>query len=250
MILINPLVLILYIQLIFSGNMPEKISASIPVTSCTASLDSVCSSYFGLLKSHESKPDYEVFKKAFTGFLDLKAENKIIKNILTVIDFSKSANQERMWIIDMVKMEVEYLSLVAHGKNSGVEYASHFSNTNSSLQSSLGFYVTGGIFYSNHGMSLILDGAEPGINDKARERGIIMHGAAYVSREFIQKYGTLGRSFGCPAIPMKDHEKIINLISGKSCIYIHYPDPQYLLSSQIFNIETALQGLSILSSEL
>src|SRR5512138_2446550 len=238
---IKPLFLIFFLQLPFFVYLPEKTSAyNIVKTSITA-LDSISSNFFNLLKSDVPKPDFDVFKKAFTGFLDLKAENRVKKNILTIIDFSKSCNLERMWIIDVAKMEVVHLSLVAHGKNSGVEFASHFSNIPSSLQSSIGFYVTGGIFFSNHGMSLTLDGAEPGINDKARERGIIMHGATYVSKEFIRQYGTLGRSFGCPAIPMEGHETIIRLLAGQSCIYIHYPDPQYDVTSHMLKADAAIQ---------
>jgi hypothetical protein len=250
MIFSKPLALILFLQLFFFVNLPEKTVAYSLVKTSTSTLDSISSVYFSLLKGRVSKPDYEVFKEAFTGFLDLKAENKLRKNILTIIDFSKSCNLERMWIIDMAKMEVVTLSLVAHGVNSGVEFASRFSNIPSSLQSSIGFFVTGGIFFTTHGMSLILDGAEPGINDKARERGIIMHGATYVSKEFIRQYGTLGRSFGCPAIPMDDHERIIKLLSDKSCIYIHYHDPQYFVSSQLLKVETAIQGMSVLSAEI
>jgi hypothetical protein len=249
MLLTNFLALILSLHLIGPGNMPEREKAVIPVTS-VAAIESFSTNYFRLLKSQSSKPDYEVFKKALRGFLDLKAENKIKKNILTIIDFSLSSSLDRMWIIDLAKMEVVHLSLVAHGQNSGLEFASRFSNNNSSHQSSLGFYLTGDIVYGGHGMSLTLDGQEPGINDNARERGIIIHGAYYVSRDFIRQYGRLGRSFGCPAIPMEDHEKIINLISGKSCVYIHYPDNKYQSSSRMLKDESAIQGMSILSNEL
>jgi hypothetical protein len=196
-----------------------------------------------MIRSEVSKPDYEVFKKALTGFLNLKADNNIKKNILTIIDFSLSSTLYRMWIIDMNKLEVIHTSLVAHGKNSGEEFASHFSNSPSSYQSSLGFYITGGTYIGKHGISLILDGVEPGINDNARERAIVMHGADYVSRAFIQDYGRLGRSFGCPSIPLEDHEKIINLLSGRSCIYIHYPDKNYLTMSRMFANEATLKGM-------
>jgi hypothetical protein len=247
---IKPLVLILSLCMISLSNMPEKIRANSTVSSNNANIDSFCSTYFGLLGGEALKPDYEVFKKALTGFLNLKAENKIKKNILSIIDFSISSKLERLWIIDMYKMEVVHLTLVAHGKNSGVEFASHFSNTPNSCQSSLGFYLTGEIFNSQHGISLSLDGVEPGINDKARERGIIMHGADYVSKDFIRRYGVLGRSFGCPAIPMEDHEKIITLLAGKSCIYIHYPDNNYQASSRLFTPGTALHGMSLFLNEL
>ncbi|HBC78586.1 MAG TPA: hypothetical protein DEO60_09780 [Bacteroidales bacterium] len=197
-----------------------------------------------MLRSESSKPEYEVFKEALTGFFNLKAANNIKSNILTIIDFSISSVFERMWIIDMNKMEVVHVSLVAHGRNSGDEFADSFSNSPSSYKSSLGFYLTGETYIGKHGLSLYLDGTEPGINDKARERAIVMHGADYVSREFIKQYGRLGRSFGCPSIPMEDHEKIINMLSGRSCIYIHSRDDKYLNSSRMFGMETALEGMS------
>ncbi|MFZ0280352.1 MAG: murein L,D-transpeptidase catalytic domain family protein, partial [Bacteroidales bacterium] len=129
------------------------------------------------------------------------------------------------------------------------EYASHFSNTPSSYQSSLGFYITGDTYIGKHGISLILDGVEPGINDKARERSIVMHGADYVSKSFIREYGRLGRSFGCPSIPLEDHERIINLLSGMSCIYIYYPDESYLASTHLFATEPALKGINSFLNE-
>jgi hypothetical protein len=250
MILTKPLALIFFLPLLFSINLPEKTGGYSSVEAGSSRLDSISSLYYSLIRSNVPKPDYEVFRKAFTGFLDLKAENKLKKNILTIIDFSRSCNRERMWIIDLAKMEIVHLTLVAHGKNSGLEFASRFSNIPASLQSSIGFFVTGEIFNSNHGMSLMLDGAEPGINDNARQRGIIIHGATYVSKEFIGKYGILGRSFGCPAIPMEDHERVINLLSGKSCIYIHYPDPHYEAVSRLIKTVNVIQGMSILSSEI
>lgn len=223
-----------------SNNSNEHLSGS----SGTERIESYCTTFYSMLRSEASKPDYEVFKKALTGFFNLKAGYNIEKNVLTIIDFSISSGFERMWIIDVNKMEVVHVSLVAHGRNSGNEFATSFSNTPSSYQSSLGFYITGGTYIGKHGLSLCLDGAEPGINDKARERAIVMHGADYVSRDFIQRYGRLGRSYGCPSIPMEDHEKIINMLSGGSCLYIHYPDDKYQSSSRMFEMETALEGMS------
>jgi hypothetical protein len=195
------------------------------------------------------KPEYEVFRRALTGFFNLKAQNKIRNNVLTIIDFSLSSNRERMWIVDMNTMKVTYYSLVAHGRNSGDEYARHFSNKPSSNQSSLGFFLTDEIYYGNHGMSLYLDGVEPDVNDNARERAIVMHGANYVSKDFIDQNGRLGRSFGCPSIPMEDHEKVINTLSGGSCIYIHYPDENYFNNSQMFTPEKVLAGMYSLLGE-
>ena len=205
--------------------------------------------FYKTLNCDVSRPDYEVFTRAITGFFNLKAGNKIKNNLLTIIDFSLSSNTERMWIVDMNKIKVVHHSLVAHGRNSGDEFATSFSNRPSSYQSSLGFYLTDDTYYGGHGMSLYLDGVEPGVNDKARERAIVMHGAGYVSRDFIRRNGRLGRSFGCPSIPMENHEEVISVLSGRSCIYIHYPDEKYLSTSPLFDMETALAGMQNLLSK-
>jgi hypothetical protein len=212
-------------------------------------LNRFCLEVFSLLGSDVPKPDYGVFVKAFTGFLDLKAGNYLSKNMLTIIDFSISSKFERMWIIDLNTMKIVHQSLVAHGHNSGDEFACHFSNSPSSHESSLGFYVTGGICYGIHGMSLILEGMEPGINDNAREREIVIHGADYVSNDFVRQYGRLGRSFGCPSIPLEDHEKIIKMLAGGSCLFIYYPDENYLRSSKLFERAPAENGMNKLINE-
>ncbi|MFO7621425.1 MAG: murein L,D-transpeptidase catalytic domain family protein [Bacteroidales bacterium] len=205
--------------------------------------------FYNTIRCDVPKPDYEVFTRAITGFFNLKSANKIKNNLLTIVDFSLSSNMERMWIVDMNKIKVVHHSLVAHGRNSGDEFATSFSNRPSSNQSSLGFYLTDETYYGGHGMSLYLDGVEPGVNDKARERAIVMHGAGYVSRDFIRRNGRLGRSFGCPSIPMENHEEIISMLSGRSCIYIHYPDEKYLSTSTLFDMETALAEMYNLLSE-
>ena len=205
--------------------------------------------FYKALVSDTPKPEYEVFTKALTGFFNLKAGNKIKKNLLTIIDFSISSNKERMWIVDMNKLKVVKYSLVAHGRNSGDEFPKYYSNKPSSNQSSLGFYLTDDIYYGKHGMSLYLDGVEPDVNDKARERAIVMHGASYVSRDFINTHGRLGRSFGCPSIPMENHEEVISMLSGRSCIYIYYPDEKYLDNSPMLTKETVLAGMFSFLSE-
>ena len=193
------------------------------------------SDIYNNLSSTVQKPDFKVFREALKGFVYLKETGRTGKNILTIIDFSLSSNKERMWIIDMGRAEVIHLGLVAHGRNSGEEYASSFSNSFLSNKSSLGFYITGKTYSGKHGLSLYLDGIEPGINDNARARAIVIHSAGYVSREFINDYGRLGRSFGCPAIATEDHEKIINLLSGGSCLFIYYPDDNYYTNSRLLS---------------
>ena len=114
-------------------------------------------------------------------------------------------------------------SLVAHGRNTGEEFANSFSNAAQSFKSSLGFYLTGEIYTGKHGMSLRLDGLEKGVNDNARSRGVVMHAADYVSNSFIKNNKRLGRSEGCPAIPGELSKEIINMIKDKSCLFIYHP---------------------------
>jgi hypothetical protein len=175
------------------------------------------------------KPDFDVFQVGFVGYKELVRKGKISNHsILTLIDFRKSGNEKRMWVIDLVDKKILYNSLVAHGRNSGELYATKFSNTLNSNQSSLGFFLTGAIYSGKHGTSLKLHGLEKGVNDEAEQRAIVMHGAEYVSEKYIEKEGRLGRSLGCPAIPMELHEKIIGRLANGTCLFIYYPDREYL----------------------
>jgi hypothetical protein len=161
---------------------------------------------------------------ALKGFNHLKHKN-ILSNdsILTVIDYSKSSVSERFYVIDIKNRKILFKSLVAHGKNSGLEYAASFSNVKSSKKSCVGLFLTGEPYYGKHGFSLRLNGLESNINDNARERAIVIHGAGYVDESFIKNYGRLGRSYGCPALPLYNHKDIINTIKNESCLYIYYP---------------------------
>lgn len=199
--------------------------------------------FYQKLGNEYPKPDYVVFSKAITGFFTITAQNKIKNNLLTIIDFSLSSNKKRMWIVDVNEMKVIDHNLVSHGQKSGALYAESFSNTPSSHQSSLGFYLTGDIYYGKHGMSMYLEGLETGINDKARERAIVMHSADYVSTDFIKKNGRLGRSHGCPAIPQEGHQKTISLLSGSSCLYIYHNDKDYHQKTNLLAQEKAIAGM-------
>ncbi len=179
--------------------------------------------YNSLDANNLTLPKLESFTKALKGFYALQAKGTIQKNILTLIDFSLSSNTKRLWIIDLSTHTVLYNSLVAHGRNTGNEFANSFSNAAESYKSSLGFYATGEVYQGKHGMSLRLDGLERGVNDNARSRAVVMHGADYVADTFIQNNTRLGRSLGCPAIPMKMTKEIINTIKDKSCLYIYHP---------------------------
>lgn len=174
----------------------------------------------------------EVIHMALSGFNKLKADNKILNSgIITIVDFSQSANNKRLYIIDLQSGKILFNTWVAHGRNTGEEYAKIFSNKPNSYQSSLGFYITGNTYSGKHGLSLKLKGMEQGINDQAESRAIVIHGADYVSEEFIRKAGRLGRSQGCPAVCPELTEPIINLIQGGTCLFIYYPEKNYLASS-------------------
>ena len=178
-------------------------------------------------------PTFDSFTEAIVGFYQLKDQGLLDKDVLTIIDFSLSSNTKRLWIIDMATRTILTNTYVAHGKNTGEEFAKSFSNQNSSLKSSLGFYVTAEVYNGKHGMSLKLDGVEKGINDNARARGIVMHAADYVSASFIRGNKRLGRSQGCPAVPAELTPQIIEMIKNKSCLFIYHPSRTILGDSKV-----------------
>jgi L,D-transpeptidase catalytic domain len=190
---------------------------------CAASLD-----LYGLSK--------DAFQYAWKGYQRLLAQKRISNiSYLTICDFSQPSSKKRLYIIDMEKVLLITNTYVAHGKNSGAEYATKFSNTPESLQSSLGFYITDHTYTGEHGLSLRINGVEPGINDKAMERSIVIHGAAYVDGARAKAGVFMGRSFGCPAVPQNESGKIISTIKNGTCLFIYHPSKNYLQRSKILN---------------
>jgi hypothetical protein len=179
----------------------------------------------------------EAYQFAVKGFNKLKEQGKLLNSsILTIIDFSQSSNNKRMYVIDLYKKALLFNTYVAHGKNTGNEYAEKFSNIPGTLQSSLGFYITENMAIgSKVGLSLILKGIEKGINDKAREREIIIHGADYATEDFIKKNGRLGRSFGCPSLPPDLIKPVAESIKDGTCLFIYKHDENYLNKSTVLN---------------
>ncbi|MDD3723100.1 MAG: murein L,D-transpeptidase catalytic domain family protein [Lutibacter sp.] len=168
-------------------------------------------------------PKRKSFAKAMEGYLKLKKNGLIQKDILTLVDYSLSSKENRLWVIDLKNNIVLFQSLVSHGRNSGNEFAANFSNKPESYKSSLGFYVTGETYYGKHGYSLRLDGLEKGINSNARARAIVVHGADYVSEKFAEQNGRLGRSLGCLALKQGLTKEVIDVIKDKSCLFVYYP---------------------------
>ena len=191
-------------------------------------------------KINDADLNFDAFKYGLKGYLKLQNENSLNNSdYLTIIDMSVSANTERFFLINMETQQLEHKSLVAHGRNSGLEYAMKFSNKMSSHQTSLGFYKTAETYIGKHGFSLRLDGLEFS-NNQARKRAIVIHEADYASSAFIKKNGRLGRSYGCPSIPKKDYNTIINKIRKGSCLFIYYPETSYLTNSKLINTKTSL----------
>lgn len=174
---------------------------------------------------------FDIFNIAITGLRQIENQKK--KNILSIIDYTRPSTEVRFFVIDIEHKKLLYKCLVAHGKNSGDNYAKAFSNDQESLKSSLGFFLTAETYSGSHGYALKLDGLEKNINDNARTREIVIHGADYVSNEFIRKYGMLGRSWGCPALPIEISKEVIDKIAGGSCLFI-YGDDDYYKRNSVF----------------
>jgi hypothetical protein len=181
-------------------------------------------------------PQRDILSLGIKGYLKLKEDGNMPEGKpLTVIDFSLPSTEKRMWIIDLQDGVILHHGYVSHGRNSGDLMAQKFSNKNSSYMSSLGFYLTAETYQGKHGYSLRLDGLEPGFNDNARERAIVIHGADYAREDFIKQTGRLGRSLGCPALPHEITVEIIDMIKDRSVLFIYGKDDNYLNQSQFLN---------------
>ena len=178
----------------------------------------------------------DAFKYAYTGYKKLEEEGKLNKEgLITICDFSQSSKRKRLYLIDLNECKLLLNTYVAHGRNSGGEYAKKFSNKPESRQSSLGFYRTKTTYWGGHGLALTLSGLEPGFNDKAERRKIVVHGSKYIGDNYRRWGKYMGRSFGCPAVPMKQSGILINTIKDGSCLFIYHPSKNYLAGSKILN---------------
>ncbi len=166
----------------------------------------------------------QAFDFAKQGLQVLIEEGRLLNDsIISIVDFSQHSGQKRLYILDMKNYKILFNTLVAHGRGTGKEWATSFSNQNSSHMSSPGFYITRETYQGGNGYSLKLEGVERGVNDKAFERGIVIHGASYVSNDYVNSQGYIGRSWGCPAVPVTMNAPIINTIKNGTCLFVFHP---------------------------
>ena len=178
----------------------------------------------------------KAFEYALKGYYYLLEHHWLNKtNILSICDLSQSSRNKRLYVLDLEERKVLVNTYVAHGRNSGGEFARSFSNNPSSHKTSLGFYVTQGTYYGNNGLSLKIRGMERGFNDRANGRNIVVHGSQYVGPDFLQMNQFCGRSYGCPAVPAEESEAIIDVIKEGSCLFVYHPTVKYLARSKILN---------------
>jgi hypothetical protein len=184
----------------------------------------------------------EILELALEAYEQAEVGGHVRRPVLTVIDYELPSYQQRLWVIDMKVGRVLYQEWVAHGmgapRGSGgtMEEALSFSNEKGTLKSSLGLFVTAETYYGRHGYSLKLDGLEKGVNDKARERLIVLHGAQYVSEDRAENH-LVGRSWGCPAVRPGISNILIDAIKEGSVLWIYYPHGEWLGESEFLDEE-------------
>jgi len=198
---------------------------------------SVAYTTYNILNLAEKGLSSDVFNYAIKGFKKLGNEGRLSnKNIITIVDYSQSSNVKRLYVIDLQNKKLLFHTYVAHGRNTGQEFAKSFSNSEGSLKSSLGFFVTEHPIIGSHtGYALVINGLEKGFNDNAERRSIIFHAADYVSEYFIKQNGRLGRSLGCPALPPELNKPIIETIKGGTCLFIYNKNDNYINKSELLN---------------
>ncbi|MEP6845472.1 MAG: murein L,D-transpeptidase catalytic domain family protein [Panacibacter sp.] len=175
-----------------------------------------------------------VFFYACKGYEYLLSQHRLQNtSLLTICDYSQSSTHKRLYVIDIEKGEILFQTYVSHGKNSGSEFATSFSNKPESHKSSLGFMITGSTYIGKAGYSMCFEGLEKGINNNVKSRAIVMHGSNYVNEKRADEGNSMGRSFGCPALPYSEHRKIIDEIKGGSCFFAFADDKWYASTSKI-----------------
>ncbi len=187
------------------------------------------------LTSETRNLDPKVVKLAMKAYSCAQSIGIGHPGILTIIDFSLPSTDKRLWVIDLKTKTIVLNTLVAHGEKTGGLYAKYFSDVSGTHESSVGLYLTGPTFYANDGYSLRLYGLDKGFNDMAYKRDIVIHGAWYVSEAFIKRYGRLGRSWGCPAVPKNEIDPLINRIKDGTLLFAYFPEKKWLAKSKFLH---------------
>jgi len=193
-------------------------------------------SIYDSMKLKRSGLNQKAFEYAWRGYHNLLKKGMLAKsNVLSICDFTQSSRRKRLYVIDVQHRKLLYNTFVAHGMNSGVEYATSFSNRPESFKTSLGFYLTTKTYVGRNGLSLKVTGLEKGYNNLAVKRGIVLHGSDYIGSDYLKNNGEMGRSLGCTAIPNAISPKVIKSIKNGSCFFIYHPTKKYLNESSVIN---------------
>jgi L,D-transpeptidase catalytic domain len=216
-------------------NRGTKNDLSIP-TSWSARVLKEADSVYKRLELVQNGLSKKAFLFAWKGYRLLMKKGILQRSdVLSICDFSQSSRHKRLYIIDVEERKLLLNTYVAHGRNSGGEFARKFSNRPESHQSSLGFYITRQTYLGEHGLSLKIEGLERGFNDRANARNIVVHGSDYIGPDFLDNNKFSGRSYGCPAVPFSESELVIDAIKNGSCLFIYHPTQKYITKSKIIN---------------
>ncbi|SDW35560.1 L,D-transpeptidase catalytic domain [Marinobacter mobilis] len=215
-------------------------------TACMA--DGLSTNLYSKLSQAAPNLNPAVLQKALAASSCAVANGVASPERLAVIDFSLPSSQRRLWLFDLTRGNLILRDLVAHGKNSGMESATAFSNNNGSYQSSIGLFRASESYLGRHGYSLRLDGLEPGVNDLARERAIVIHGADYVDTSWVEEFGRIGRSHGCPAVSQGVVREVVDSLKGGQLVFSYYPDQQWLASSAFLNCDAGSQVAGLMAA--
>lgn len=230
------LIFLIHLPFVFAKIKPGSKPAPENSLGVSAALKNMYSPVYDSLKLDRLGLSKAAYDYAIRGFNYLLSSGKVLNDkIISIVDFSLPSGKKRLFILDLKNCSVLFNTYVAHGKNSGKDFANQFSNNDQSYKSSLGFYVTGDTYVGNHGYSLRLKGEEKGINDNAGNRAIVMHSAWYVNENIAKSQGYIGRSQGCPALPEELSTPIIEKIKNGSCLFLYSPDKYYMSHSEILH---------------
>ncbi len=213
---------------------PADLPPAAPAVSAASAVAPVATTTAALLARLAPHANPEVLLLALEAMQCAKAGGvSMAADRLAVIDYSRPSLEPRLWVFDLSGPRLLFEELVAHGRGSGENNPTNFSNADGSHASSLGLFVTGNTYLGRNGYSLRMDGLEPGFNDRARERAIVMHGAPYVDAVSGGRQGRIGRSWGCPAVREAVARRMIDVLKGGQFLFAYYPDSGWLKRSAL-----------------